>query len=492
MNRKYLYLLVPILIIAGCGKRLPTIVQQAANSVPRRVVMELFTATWCTNCPTSDAALERLAEEMGDSLTIIEYHPLTDTFGNAESEARGQFYGVDAWPTIWCDGLASQVGTTLDTYQSYFVLAHNRILLNSQVKIDLTARIEQGILGYSATIQPLVKTTLNDPRLLVLVLEDSIYYSALNGLKLHRFVCRDIVPDASGLSLNLVVGNTILKQGNILIDTLKWRTDRLWLAAIVQDNFSKEILQSDFVNLSEPVWDFTLSSGDTVITAGLDSTASYSFKIKNTGNQPDTFWLDLPDSLSLPGDLNRVIRGSSGVPLSLPYPLALDPGDSVASFTVELSSSTVGDFQTALTVQSTKQPTTIKSVNFYLKSVFIVIIDFSLTATDTLLSASVGATAEYPVTIKNIGNQSDTIWLDLPDSLVVPSSFYVAPALCNILGLCYSVPYKKYLAAGDSLTSLVVHLTPIVAGHCEASLTLTSKKDPLLVRRLRLHLEVAK
>ena len=449
MKRKYLYFMLPILVIAGCGKRLPTVVQQSANSVPRRVVMELFTATWCTNCPTSDAALERLAEEMGDSLTIIEYHPLTgiplDPFGNAESEARGQFYGVDAWPTIWCDGLTSQIGISQDTYQSYSVLAHNRILLNSPVKMDLTARLEQGILEYTATIQPLAVTDNNDPRLLVLVLEDSIYYSAPNGATLHRFVCRDIEPDAIGAPISLVPGNTVIRQGTLTIDTLKCRPDRLWVAAFVQGNFSKEIMQSDFVNLSEPVWDFALSSTDTLKTVGLDSIAVYSFKIKNTGNQPDTFWLDLPDSLSQPTDLNRTLKNDIGTALNLPHPLILNPGDSVINYTVEVLSSTAGNFRATLAARSNEQPALIKKANFYLEVVTTVVVDFSITTKDTLKMALVGVVAEYPFTVSNIGNQADSVWLNIPDSLV--SSDSVAPSLCDDIA-CYPIPYPLYLPAG--------------------------------------------
>jgi thiol-disulfide isomerase/thioredoxin len=494
VKRITLCFILPTLILAGCGKRLPTVVQQSSDAAPRRVVMELFTATWCPNCPTSDAALEKLSEEMGDSLTVIEYHPLTgsplDPFGNSESEARGDFYGVDAWPTLWCDGLTSQIGTSLDTYKGYSTLAHNRILLNSPIQMDLKARIEGGILGYDVSLRALEQIAAGDPRLLVLVLEDSIFYSAPNGLKTHRFVCRDIEPDASGSSVSLTPGLTVLKQGSILIDTSKWRSDRLWVAAFVQDNKSKEILQSDFVNLSEPVWDFSLASADTIETVGVDSIAKFSFKIKNTGNQLDTFWMDLPDSLAQPDNLNRILKDSLGNPLSLPYPLVLAPGDSVNNFMVEMQPTEEGDYFVAMAVRSNGQPSLIKKINFCLNAVNLIVLDFSLTATDSSLSTSVWATAEYSITVTNTGNQADSIWLDIPDSLL--SSGFVSPALCDLRGICYPLPYARYLTPGATITNLVVHLTAMEIGSYEASLTLTSKSDPLLVRRLRLYLEAAK
>ncbi len=45
------------LVLAACGKRLPVAApSDIEGGVPRRVVIEMFTATWCTNCPAADQA----------------------------------------------------------------------------------------------------------------------------------------------------------------------------------------------------------------------------------------------------------------------------------------------------------------------------------------------------------------------------------------------------------------------------------------------------
>ena len=485
--------LAVVLAVTSCGRRLPTQVSQPATSLPRRVVMELFTATWCSNCPEADRALEELWSVMGDSLTVIEYHPLTgsplDPLANSHSQERGQFYGVNAWPTLWCDGISSQVGTSPEPLKSYGTMARNRALLNSPVGLDVKGRIEGAYINYTVTVDPRTSPDKTNLRLLVLALEDSVYYSAPNQVKIHRLVCRSIDPSAQGLPLALVPGVVQIKQGAIAVDTINWRKGRLWLAAFIQSFSDQEILQSDMLNLSLPVWDFSVWVGDTLKTASRDSLARYAGFLKNDGNQPDTFWVDLPDSLSQPPELSRSLFDGSGAPLLRPAGLYLNPGDSVG-FYAAIGSSDTGSFRAGLTVRPARQPAMVKAVNLYLKSVEQVVYDFHMTAPDTILIAGVGEMAEFPVVIKNTGNQADSIYLDLPDSLLTPPG--LASSLCDSRGLCYPIPLGEHLAAGDSLVNLVVHLQSSISGGCQAYLTLTSKGSPGLVRRLRLILEVVK
>ncbi len=481
------------LAFAGCGKRLPTEVPQQANSVPRRVVMELFTATWCSNCPDADTALEKLAGELGDSLTIIEYHPLvgtpSDPLATSQTQERGQFYGVEAWPTLWCDGVTSQTGTAQDPYQTYATLARNRLLLNSPVSLNVTGTVQGASLQYNISIDPRASISKADLRLLVMVLEDSVFYNAPNMVSIHRYVCRRIEPGTQGLPLSLIPGITQLKQGAVSLDTVNWRKDRLWLAVFIQSFFDQEIIQSCFLDLSRPVWDFSLSSADTLHAAPVDLGSLFDLKLKNTGNQPDTFWVDMPDSLSQPPGITRIVKDAGGAALPLPAGFFVGPGDSV-KFTVTLTGQAIDDFRVGLMAWPGRQPTLVKTLNLHLNVTATVVFDYLITAPDTSKISLIGEVAEFPVIIKNIGNQGDSIYLDLPDSLAVPPG--LARSLCNISGVCYPIPLARYLAAGDSITNLAVHMQSSVSGSCETSLTLRSKSSPGLARKRRLMLEVVK
>lgn len=482
---------IAALTAVGCGKRLPTNVPQQANSVDRRVVMELFTATWCSNCPTADAALEKLAKELGNSITVIQYHPLSndnpDPLATSQTDARGQFYGVGAWPTLWCDGLTSQVGITQDTYQNYAVLARNRLLINSPLEVDLSGRVVQGSLEYSVKLTARAYIESSDLRLLVMVLEDSVFSSA--STQVQRFVCRMIEPDVQGLPVSLSFGSIQTKQGKVPIDTVNWRKDRLWVAAIVQSFYDRQILQSDMLNLSLPVWDFSISVDDTIKTSAQGEYADYPMTIKNDGNQPDTFWVNLPDSLVQPSGTVRILKATDGSVITMPAGFYLEPGDS-ARYTVSMSSSQVDSYRGGVVAWPGKRLDLTKTVYLRLNVVTSIVYDYQVSAADTIMIASIGDIAEFPVVIRNMGNQNDSIYLDLPDSLSTPSN--LIRSICDTRGYCYPMPLVQYSAAGDSITNLVIHLQSYSAGSCEAFLTLRSKGDPALMRKLRLLLEVVK
>ena len=47
---------------------------QVTPPVPQKVLVEVITGTWCTNCHYAEEALQQLKQEYGDSLYYIEYH----------------------------------------------------------------------------------------------------------------------------------------------------------------------------------------------------------------------------------------------------------------------------------------------------------------------------------------------------------------------------------------------------------------------------------
>ena len=66
------------------------IVASSACAEQRRVLAELFTATWCTYCPLAQAAIDSLVEELGpDTVVALKYH-VNDGLTIPEGEARGQ------------------------------------------------------------------------------------------------------------------------------------------------------------------------------------------------------------------------------------------------------------------------------------------------------------------------------------------------------------------------------------------------------------------
>jgi thiol-disulfide isomerase/thioredoxin len=75
---------------------------QQAPIETQNVLVELFTGTWCPNCPDCEAELHRLKTNYGDRFYYIEYH-IMDELDSGNSDIM-QYYGVSSAPTAIFQG----------------------------------------------------------------------------------------------------------------------------------------------------------------------------------------------------------------------------------------------------------------------------------------------------------------------------------------------------------------------------------------------------
>ena len=80
------------------------------DAAPRKVIGENFTATWCGYCPDVANGLILLQNEFPDTFFSLQIHG-GDEYATTWGNARNNFYGVPGYPTVWVDGLLSQVGS---------------------------------------------------------------------------------------------------------------------------------------------------------------------------------------------------------------------------------------------------------------------------------------------------------------------------------------------------------------------------------------------
>ena len=92
---------------------------QIAPAVPQKVLVELFTATTCVNCPYADDALKQLKDEYGDQFYYIEYH-LGDQL-DIDNDEIYIYYDMtnDGIPQSMFQGQVKVVGGGGDTYDEY-------------------------------------------------------------------------------------------------------------------------------------------------------------------------------------------------------------------------------------------------------------------------------------------------------------------------------------------------------------------------------------
>ena len=161
MSKATLALSIP-LIAAGAF-----ISENAAEASSRRVLIENFTATWCTYCPSVSEAIINVMEDYPDQAMGLQVHGSDDytcTWGNS----RLNFYGVTGFPTVWIDGWWSQVGSygsvsanynnivsglnqALNRATDIVVSTSGEELSNSQYKMTYEIGVEAG--GQSKTVR---------------------------------------------------------------------------------------------------------------------------------------------------------------------------------------------------------------------------------------------------------------------------------------------------------------------------------------------------
>ena len=82
----------------------------SSKAAPRKVIAENFTATWCTYCPDVANGLIMLQDEFPDTFFSIQVHG-GDAYATTWGDIRNNFYNVPGYPTVWIDGVSSQVGS---------------------------------------------------------------------------------------------------------------------------------------------------------------------------------------------------------------------------------------------------------------------------------------------------------------------------------------------------------------------------------------------
>ena len=95
---------------------------QIAPAVPQKVLVEVITGTWCSNCHYAEEALQQLKQEYGDDFYFIEYH-WNDGLDVGAIEVIEYYNMSYSAPQSMFQGQVKVTGGGGDTYDQY----HNTI-----------------------------------------------------------------------------------------------------------------------------------------------------------------------------------------------------------------------------------------------------------------------------------------------------------------------------------------------------------------------------
>jgi len=219
----------------------------APRGVPKAVLGELFTATWCGWCPGSDNAFDSLiknASYFPNRFTVIEWHPTDrDQYGTAETDAVINWYGVSAFPTAIFDGVSTQVGGSTQAYcetlNNNYKARIDARPANSPIKLELDAKIVNGAVTYAGVNVTAIDSVAayNNLKVKAVVVEDLQIVHNNGNL---RWTPRDVL-FSQDLAINQ--GETKQFSGTGSLGG-GWATAKLGVVAYVQAQGTKEVLQS--------------------------------------------------------------------------------------------------------------------------------------------------------------------------------------------------------------------------------------------------------
>jgi hypothetical protein len=249
---------------------------RADPATNQAALVELFTGTSCPPCVAADVAFDALGRTFKRSdVVMLQYHlhvPGPDPLTNADNEARSEFYRVPGTPMLLINGKEAAPGGGprqggKAKYDEFRAVVEKELERKSTAKIVLAASRD----GDSITIDAKV-TDAPDPsdklRLRLVLVEETVRFMGLNGVRMHHSVVRALPGGASGVP---VTEQTLTHQEVVDLAKLKEKLagslgelekqfgfefpakpldlDRLGVAAILQNDSTRAVIQAAFVEI---------------------------------------------------------------------------------------------------------------------------------------------------------------------------------------------------------------------------------------------------
>jgi hypothetical protein len=238
--------------VYGSGMSSPAGPAQAtvAGGIPRKtVLLEIATGTWCTYCPGAAMGADDLVSN-GKTVAIIEYHN-ADAFSNADADARNSYYNVPGYPTAHFDGISDFIGgnMTQSIYPDYLPIYDKCISKLSLFEMAIEV-VKSGSrdLQVTLTTRKIYPYANNFLRLHLVLTETNIPKTWQTFMKEVNFVCRKMYPGPQGTPADFSSDSVVTLHYTISVDS-SYIFHNCSLVAFLQDNTTKEILQSDLADL---------------------------------------------------------------------------------------------------------------------------------------------------------------------------------------------------------------------------------------------------
>jgi hypothetical protein len=215
-----------------------------------QVVLEIGTGTWCVYCPGAAMGAHDLIEN-GHNVSVIKYHS-GDSYEIPASASRVSYYSIAGFPTSIFDGVESIVGgsSNQSLYPAFVPLVEARNLIRTAFDMDFAVPVQNDAsFSVLAMINKMGPALQNNLRLHFAVTESNIPQNWFNQTEVDN-VLRLMLPSAAGTAIDMSQTDYMEVQFDFTLQP-NWVLDNMEVIIFVQDNNTKEILNSIKRNLNE-------------------------------------------------------------------------------------------------------------------------------------------------------------------------------------------------------------------------------------------------
>ena len=234
-----------LLTILACASFSTGYTQQ----VPQAIVVEHFTNSHCGVCAGRNPGMFNTLATLPDVIHVA-YYPSAPYSGcqinqmaKSENDARTNFYGIyGSTPRIVVQGSPVNPSTN---YADANLYTQHRGKLTSFIMNMSAWQSSATSASISLTIKKVDTSSLTNVKLYGVLVQDTLYFTALNGENYHYNLLRTPIWDASAQSIILPtnVGDSIVMTQTVNINSSWGDASRLYSVAILQQD-NKQLIQA--------------------------------------------------------------------------------------------------------------------------------------------------------------------------------------------------------------------------------------------------------
>jgi hypothetical protein len=222
--------------------------------VPKQVIVEHFTNTWCSACASRNPAFFANLEN-NPGVIHIAFHPsspyskcIYSQHNVAENDKRTKDYGIyGGTPRIVINGevISSQTNYGASNLYAPYKGDSSDLSLSSTI----SSSTDDSEIEVLVTLTPEVDTTADSLLLFVFLVEGETLYNAPNGENKHRNVFRAAMTSISGEMYYPAKGNgengTAEVKAYTITSHMDWRLSSMVPIVILIDPITKELVQAN-------------------------------------------------------------------------------------------------------------------------------------------------------------------------------------------------------------------------------------------------------